>query len=571
MDYTPKLKERFAELRPVNGKLQADWNMTDTKLMDAVKIALPPTHVIPIVFVPGIMGTNLCDMRNRPVWLLDNLGGAPAKLAWNWATKDAGVRQRVLHPDRTRVYRAGAVPKNGTVPGLNEQDFLKRGWGEISESSYHKFLLWLDRKMNEERNPANWNDFSNPSLSGSVSLGEKIARKLPGGLVMNMNGLPVFSEGGKPVVPITSDELLVRSKSSFPIHAFGYNWLESNDNAARKLKERIEEIINEYNNHATKCSQVILITHSMGGLVARACYQLHDMSKKVAGIVHGVMPATGAAVAYRRCKVGMRDEDFAAGLVIGSTGQEVTAVFAQAPGALQLLPSEMYGKNWLEIYDPNGKLVKSLPETDPYEEIYLCRDKWWGLIREEWLSPIGGAPISWDKFVKNIRLAKDFHRRISKSYHHNTFVFYGGGNEKTSFSKIQWKMKKGIPPIGKEKAPPADVVPSLNYREIRTDGSNKIYVGGETLHMSSGRSEGGSARTMETSYFEIRCANFDDSGDGTVPKCSGGAPYLSAGKNVIQQFELAGIKHEPAYRDYPIAQQVAYYGITKLAAMADLR
>jgi hypothetical protein len=81
MDYTPKLKERFAELRPMDGKLQAEWNLTDTKLMDAVKIALPPTHVIPIVFVPGIMGTNLCDMRNCPVWLLDNLGGAPAKLA----------------------------------------------------------------------------------------------------------------------------------------------------------------------------------------------------------------------------------------------------------------------------------------------------------------------------------------------------------------------------------------------------------------------------------------------------------------------------------------------------------
>ena len=571
MDYMPKSKGRFAELRSVNGKLQADWNLTDTKLMDAVKIALPPAHVIPIVFVPGIMGTNLCDMKGRPVWLLNSLGGAPAKLAWNWAIKDPGARQRILHPDRTRVYKTGAVPKNGTLPGINEKEFLKRGWGEISESSYHKFLLWLERKMNEERNPANWSDFSNPSWPAGTSLGEKLARKLPSGLVMRMDGLPVSAEGGKPVVPIKSDELLARSKSSFPIHAFGYNWLDSNDNAARKLKERVEEIIVEYNNGATKCSQVILVTHSMGGLVARACYQLDDMSKKVVGIVHGVMPATGAAVAYRRCKVGMRDEDFGAGLVIGSTGQEVTAVFAQAPGALQLLPSEMYAKNWLEIYDPTGKLVKSLPDTDPYEEIYLCRENWWGLIREEWLNPDGGSPISWDKFAKNIKLAKDFHRRISKSYHHNTFVFYGGGSEKTSFSKVRWIMKKGIPPTAKGEAPPTGVVPNLSYREIRTDGSNKIYIGGETLLMSNGKGEGGSARTMETSYFEIHCASFDDSGDGTVPKCSGSAPYLSGGKNVIQQFELAGIKHEPAYRDSPVAQHVAYYGITKLAALADLR
>jgi type VI secretion system secreted protein VgrG len=46
------------------------------RLADApatVRISLPPTQTIPIIFVPGIMGPNLCDLQNRPVWLLNSL------------------------------------------------------------------------------------------------------------------------------------------------------------------------------------------------------------------------------------------------------------------------------------------------------------------------------------------------------------------------------------------------------------------------------------------------------------------------------------------------------------------
>jgi pimeloyl-ACP methyl ester carboxylesterase len=425
--------------------------------------------------------------------------------------------------------------------------------------------------MNGERNPANWEDFFHPSRGTMPTEAEKLTSKLPPGLVMEMHGLPNIAESGHAVDPIKSDELLMRSKSIYPIYAFGYNWLASNKEAADSLKARIERIITENNVGAIRCTQVILVTHSMGGLVARACSQLPDMSSKILGVVHGVMPATGAAVAYRRCKVGMKDEDAAAGLVIGSDGKEVTAVFAQSPGALQLLPSEEYGTKWLEVNDPSGTLTTSLPLADPYEEIYLQREKWWGLIREDWLSPQSGIPISWKRFVVNIKQAREFHRHLTKKYHHNTYVFYGGGTEKGSFSKIRWNIKKGISPANGGTARSAIEVLSLSHNDIRTDGSNNLYVGGQTVVSTTSRGDASVVRITETSSWEARCAQHDSTGDGTVPSSSGRDPRQSGGPNILQQFELAGIEHEPAYRDYLIAQQVTYYAVTKLAAMGNLK
>ncbi|PPV02847.1 hypothetical protein XbrCFBP1976_21700, partial [Xanthomonas bromi] len=45
------------------------WNLTSSKLTDPVKLYLPSHRVVPIVFVPGIMGSNLKASRDisRPV------------------------------------------------------------------------------------------------------------------------------------------------------------------------------------------------------------------------------------------------------------------------------------------------------------------------------------------------------------------------------------------------------------------------------------------------------------------------------------------------------------------------
>lgn len=570
MDYASATKKRFKEMRPgADGKLMAEWQLTDTKLIDTVTLALPPLHAIPIIFVPGIMGSNLADRKGGPIWLLDSIRSIPVTLAWNWSQRNAGERQTILHPARTKVYRSGAVPDENTLLGLKKEDFLARGWGEVSEASYQSFLLWLDTKMNASRDPLGWSDFS--PVDGVVSHHPLTRQRqaLQPGKKMTMRGMPEIAESVHKVEPITSDDLLKRSKSIYPVYAFGYNWLDTNAVAADDLQIRIKNIIAENKKGPINCTQVILVTHSMGGLVARACSQLEGMERRIVGIVHGVMPATGAAVAYRRCKVGMKDEDPRAGLVIGSDGREVTAVFAQSPGALQLLPSENYGANWLQLADPSGRVISTFPKADPYEEIYLQRGRWWSLIREEWLSPIAGKPIKWTEFEKNIVGARAFHRSIAGKYHPNTFTFYGGGREIRSFEKITWAMKKGFAPDGGGIAPLTSDVTNFGQEAVRTDGSNNVYIGGRSLLSTSSRGDSLSAHYSEQSFWEVRCAAWNSVGDGTVPTLSGRAPRLAGGKNILQQFELPGVEHEPAFRDSSTAQLVTYYAITKLAALAD--
>ena len=574
MAEVPKNKERSQQAIPdAKGKPTFSWQLTHNALLDVVKLTMPPAHTLPIVFVPGIMGSNLMSFRGAPVWLLDaGMFGQPLPLAKFWAFQPDGTRQNLLHPARTRVYPGGQVPKKPVGTIHDPKQFTARGWGEVGETSYHAFLLWLEQKMNDEGfNPANWEDFSYTSIGAMPQPGQPTQKpKLFPGIPMNMSGLPSVAEDGHITEPVMSDDLLKRAKCRFPVYACGYNWLASNTVAADGLKARIDKIIAENNGGSYKCTQVILVTHSMGGLVARACAQLPGMADKIAGVVHGVMPAVGAPVAYRRCKVGMKDEDYIAGQVIGLTGRAVTAVFAQAPGALQLLPSQEFRSKWLNIKDPNGKTMESLPVSDPYTEIYLRKDRWWGLVKEEWLEPKDGTPIKWDVFVKNIKFAKDFHLELAGKYHANTFVYYGAGDGKqASFERIRWSMKRGIEPDKGDRPTPAQTS-DLSHQQVRQDGANKIYVGGETKCETVGAwntTVGPTTVIYDTSFWEITCAMQDGCGDGTVPASSGMAPRASGGMSVRQQFRLAGFSHEQAYKD-PMAQRVTHYAITKIAGMA---
>jgi pimeloyl-ACP methyl ester carboxylesterase len=554
------------------GRPTFDWTLTDPKNTDAVKLILQPLQTVPIIFVPGIMGSNLCSLQGAPVWLLNSLNDQPFTLAWYWAPKGADKRQVTLHPARTKVFGGGDVPDEivGTIG--SKSDYISRGWGEVAETSYHKFLLWLEGKMNQSGiDPALWPDFTYTAVSPTPEPGHPAPKKkLFPGIPMQMQGLPMFGEEGKAVDAVRSDDLLHRAKFRFPVYACGYNWLAGNDAAAIRLEERINKVIAENNRDIFKCSQVILVTHSMGGLVARACVQRPGVEEKVVGVLHGVMPSIGAAVAYRRCKVGMKDEDFGPGLVIGPTGQEVTAVFAQAPGALQLLPSEEYGTNWLRIKDDAGKVIVDLPKADPYSEIYLCRDKWWGLVNDDWLKPKNGKPIDWDEYASNIENAQRFHKKLAGKFHDNTYVFYGAGNGKqASFQKITWSLRKGSPPGDGTKITPGQTV-SFNHDRIRGEGAATIYVGGRTVEHfipSMNYYSSGSTVKYETSNWEIVCKMQDSIGDGTVPANSGAAPRLTGGGAIRQQFRLKGFSHEPAYKD-EVAQCVAHYCLTKIVALA---
>ena len=567
------------------------WTLTPSHMTDPVHCILPPDGVLPVIFVPGIMGSNLKskpekgkgNKKTGPIWRLDaGFMGKNMWLAKNWIFKTAGERQKILHPLRAEVDRDGAVPKLavGTVITQPELDrkkaalaltkrYRERGWGEVSETSYHAFLLWLEETLNNQFLPHQWPQFDvRPEHLHTVAVeaGPTHITRLKPEIPIAMPGLGANLASQLP--SIISDELLARGDYRMPVHACGYNWLDSNKIAAQRLAERIDELMHQYGRN---CQQVILVTHSMGGLVARRCAQLPGMSAKIAGVVHGVMPATGAPVAYRRCKVGMSDEDPIAGAVIGPTGQEVTAVFAQAPGALQLLPTQDYAPGWLRLIDNHGvSAMPRQPVKDPYEEIYLRRDRWWGLLCEEWLAPKDGDPITWETFAENILEAKELHQKISGSYHPQTYVYYGSEAKYPSFESITWQMERGSRLNGPHGSyPDSFTVSNLEMHQVRDDGRSPVYVGGHEQPIPPMRGDPDApVKTVKTSYWELHCKMQDGSGDGTVPVSSGSAPIKHARNGgVRQQIKAPGFDHEASYAN-PLTQQFTLYSIIKIAAKA---
>lgn len=73
----------------------------------------------------------------------------------------------------------------------------------------------------------------------------------------------------------------------FPVYAFGYDFRTSNLTSAHQLVEFVDITL-----AATSAAKVILVTHSMGGLVARAaCVSDPTFIDKVDRVVHVGQPA----------------------------------------------------------------------------------------------------------------------------------------------------------------------------------------------------------------------------------------------------------------------------------------
>ena len=264
----PIFKRRAFTKDDGRGNSCAEWTLTPTSLTDPVQIIAEPIETLPIIFVPGIMGSNLkptVDVdgkkKNKPVWLMDTKAGA----AWDWALTDPASRQKRLNPANTKVFSDGAVPAE--VPSIGDAETIRkmRFWGEVSAMSYGDFLVWLQRAMNHAGRVDKWRvDTGHPSFAAHIAKGMTFTS-------------------------MTETDVSHAAYFRFPVYACGYNWLQSNIDAAATLAKRIKEVIAANNSKSYTCDKVILVTHSMGGLVARACSELAGMRGSIAGIVHGVM------------------------------------------------------------------------------------------------------------------------------------------------------------------------------------------------------------------------------------------------------------------------------------------
>ncbi|WP_155835140.1 hypothetical protein [Herbaspirillum sp. RV1423] len=497
-----------------------------------------PDRIIPVIFVPGVMGSNLQSIATRtsksePVWVVNST----QRVLADWGLRDAKKRKSLLDPNKTELYRTGDLPSGAAprsvfhthpTPTQKEIDdeLLRRGWGEVSHLSYGPWLKWLEESLNDA-------DYTKTGLEyASSGLRPRLMKEL----VAHVPGIE----------PLTFDEVGLSYRYQFPVHAVGYNWLQSNADSAKRLQAKIDEFIRYYDKTYT-CKNVILVTHSMGGLVARHYSEVLNQRDKVLGVVHGVMPTTGAATAYKRVKSGVEGS---AGIVVGDDAAEVTAVFAQAPGPLQLLPSAEYGNGWLKIRDGEQRI--SLPQgNDPYDEIYTVRGKWWGLIDDKLINPLDEQKTKptldkdWDAFGKLIdEKVKPFHQDIANRFHPITYAFYGDDKAHSAWGDVTWERKLSHAARMLGTAAPIDDVKSGRVLQDHGQGEQLL------LQQSGG--------TAMPTGFKLTEAN--ENGDGTVPVRSGRA--LQGKVRVCVGYQ--GVDHEGAYK-HEAQRLFTLWSIVKIA------
>jgi pimeloyl-ACP methyl ester carboxylesterase len=380
---------------------------------------------------------------------------------------------------------------------------------------YGEFLDWLEQQLNH----------------ASISPHGLACETLQNHFENLVGQRPPGAQGNPPA--LTEEQVRHVTNFDFPVHAFGYNWLESNLDSGKHLVERINKIRDYYRAQGRKCDKVILATHSMGGLVARAACKVHGGEELVWGVVHGVMPTDGAAATYKRFVAGFGGEGggikgSAVSMILGATGPQATPVLAFAPGPMELLPNKQYnqGQPWFWIKDASGHVTLSLPETgDPYKEIYERQDVWWRMVNPEWLNPAGmdiDNPLEEHFFA--LGTAQAFHEVVHKAgnLHKTTFAHYGMDESRKAWSGVGWDAKRS----------------GLTLANMRNVGNGRLE---DALY------KGHAIATVAT------VSHPDAAGDGTVPGLASGAGVDSGAQLVCRQ---TGYAHDGSYNDAGARQSV---------------
>ncbi len=388
--------------------------------------------ILPIIFVPGIMGSRLKNRAGKSVWDPDKKEFMLWKYGMFWISakkRKSFVIGEKFNPDYLEVFNDDPE-HNKVLADQHDKTRDKRGWGGVYWNSCGEFLKKLQTRE--------WDQTVN-----------------------------LFFE--------------------FPVHVFGYNWTASNGLAGQKLAAEIDRVIQLYRDMGRYCDYVILVTHSMGGLVARNACMREGIKDKVLGIVHAAQPSDGSPAAYWRMKGGFErphsipamgimqwfknpvkafkhkkanliqgegmgipftdlkiSEGKITAWILGTDGEEVTALLGNMPGGLELLPNKRYKSNdgepcWLELIDSNGNKT-ALPKMDPYNEIYREEEFYYRLVNPDWLNPgtkktdskeqpvLKKPTSSWDLFLGYLAQAETFHDNFAtETVHPGTYQYYASG------------------------------------------------------------------------------------------------------------------------------------------------
>jgi pimeloyl-ACP methyl ester carboxylesterase len=615
---TDSKKDAKKMTQSVGGAMEGEFNLTPSHTEQRETIfVMPPNRVIPIIFLPGVMGSNLrlskartakVGSENDIAWRPDTLGATTLFTKVKTASfLTPQERQMKLDPDETEVdyyrftenqgrfdpggdqtqtsdNRHSNVPdslrnvgmlttdraawgadntKKSAAAATAAQKARWRGWSEIGFNDYRDALEILEGRLYHITDPYYAQVSHNPLHEVWVS-GKDNGR--------SVTGVNLAKWGAPAGKALEESEILRIANCLYPVHAMGYNWLQSNAISARKTAARIKALIKSYQDHGQQCDKVILVTHSMGGILARAIIhpEMGGLNDAVLGIYHSVQPVHGAGAAYKRVRSGVTGNSPAA-LVIGNTGQDVTAVFANAPGPLELLPTPAYGQSWLKVVDQNDRVLaqwptntkdvagqpgtSDAPQTDgtPLKDIYLQdSSNWWRLINPDWINPAGKKyknSSAWEMVKQRIIDAQDFHHKIKDTFHANTYASYGTDTDEKNLThgNVTYKvdsLSKGSDDIASSTSPGRGA-PST-WKIISEDGKGDLIV-----------------MSAEKRKFMLKLLPPKDAGDGTVP-----TDYSAAKIKAKIHFKQTGYDHQSSYHnDLVLASML--YSVVKIANTAE--
>jgi len=592
----------------VGGWAEYTVHMTETTDTARHDVTVPPGKVIPVIFLPGVMGSNLRMSKERQnnsdlkrsdnrAWRPDDMldmsgkGAVVTGVGLGGWFKNATPKQRqlVFDPSETEVeyyhytedkgrfdpdgketmaadLRHKNVPDDlGSIPPLMGQRFVNLA---TRENNRHT----PSTKRETPAQIARWRGWSEVLFAGPYGNMLKKAEMYLNNLLVHGQPNPMWRSicvdprnfGASTGTAISEKDIKKISQCWYPVHAMGYNFLVSNAKSAKIIAERIRSLVRGYKKRGFKCDEVIIITHSMGGLVGRALLHpsygnlLNDDSLKVLGMYHNVMPTIGAASAYKRIRFGFKEGwGYLASLqaeIFGIDGENSTAIIANTSAPLEMMPGEAYGKDWLKVIDASGKTLWSWPHDNEtaLDSIYLqSASHWWRLINPLWVNP---ANISEDngggltRVNERIINATKFLHSIEHTFHPtNCYASFCASKKHPSYGEITFLAAETWDPA---KKPTLEPLPSPATWKLLTDdgkGMLKVQAGSRVIVL----------------YLQKP----NSAGDETVPSersaCKINGTLFTHGKN-----EENGYEHQASYSDEKVLNSMLY-SVVKIAMTAN--
>jgi hypothetical protein len=500
-------------------EVQIDWpdmeKPLDRPSGKAYKIVIK-REPIPIIVLPGIMGTRLRESggKGKRVWDPDDLG---------FMFRTHGTKLATAYKKQRKVLG----PKGVYDPG-----YLK-----VDEA---------DDQHNDECFGQTVGVGTPISWSRGTAHYASYAPRYPDGAKRGWGGV-VWDAYQNVLVGLHGREWSRDVKTCFtlPVYAVGYDWRGSIKASGQYLADRVRKIKSDN----PGCKKVILITHSMGGLVARSACNA-GLESDVLGVIHTVQPVTGAPAAFWRMKAGFerghgdtwlkRVKSYPTAWVLGASGLEVTALLGHMPGGLEMLPNMTHQDNdnnpgWLIYQPPMPAASIRVPRSgDPYGEIYRNEtDPWRLVVWKEYLagyrdpSPaeIGSA---WADFLMCIGNAQAVHRGLGAYQHPKSWHFYGVG--RTTVNNVTF--------TGDVIDTTLTVIDPLNGIMVGS-GFPPVLENGEFSYAEA---------TGENTAIWYKMSEPDGDGDSTVVRSSGKILTIGGAPGIA----LPGSGHDTCFNDNDI-------------------